>query len=308
MASAITNVVIGGGTGFVGSSLVNAFKSMGAKVWVVSRMPGPINKSWDEISTKGLPESTQVVINVAGQNVLDPFRGWSEGFKQNVIASRIGTTRVLAEAIAKNPKDVKCFITISGVGFYPPSETAEYTEYWDGKSQESPDPNTVFFSKLCQDWESASNLPEKLNNIRRVIIRSGVVIGPSGGIIKQVYLPFFFGLGGPIATGSQYFPWISLQDMTRLFVFAAQTDSVTGILNGVSPHIITSKQFANALGKVMWRPSLIPLPEFVVNLAFDKERAIMMTRGQKVIPKRTLELGFEYQLPDIRDACRVAIK
>ena len=308
MANAITNVVIGGGTGFVGSALVNAFKAIGSKVWVISRMPGPINKSWDDISSNGLPESTQVVINVAGQNVLDPFRGWSEGFKSNVIASRVKTTKVLADAIARNPGQVKCFITVSGVGYYPPSETYEYDEYWAGRTDEPVDPDCNFMVQLCKDWEGANSLPEHLNHIRRVIIRSGVVIGPGGGIIQQVYLPFFMGAGGPIGSGKQFFPWISLHDIVRMFVFSAQNDSVTGVLNGVSPHTITNKQFSSALGKVMWRPSLIPLPEFVVDTLFSKERAIIMTKGQKVIPKRPLELGFKYEYEEIQNACRLAIK
>jgi len=99
-------------------------------------------------------------------------------------------------------------------------------------------------------------------------------------------------------------PWIHIDDMVRLFMFAIEEDHVTGVLNGVSPQIITNYQFTKAVGRAMWRPTVIPLPEFAVNMMFGPERAIMMTEGQKVIPKRTLEFGFDYLYPDIYKACK----
>jgi len=126
----------------------------------------------------------------------------------------------------------------------------------------------------------------------------------SKGIIKQIYLPFYFGLGGLIASGKQYMPWIHIDDMIRLFMFAIEEDHVTGVLNGVSPGIITNYEFTKAVGRTMWRPTIVPLPGLAVKLAFGSERAIMMTEGQKVIPKRTLELGFEYLYPDINKALK----
>jgi len=264
-------------------------------------MPGVDRINWHDIGRNGLPEDTDVVINVCGQNVLDPFKGWSEGFRQNVMASRIQTTHSLVDAISRSKNPPKVFITISGVGFYPFHGSKEYNEMSEGGIK------TEFFSNLCKDWESAGELPEGLPT-RRVIIRSGVVLGKEGGIIKQLYWPFFFGFGGKIGSGNQYFPWIHETDLIRMFLFAAEEEHVKGVLNGVSPQVITNQEFTKALGRAMWKPTICPLPEFVVNAAFDKERAVLMTRGQKVLPKRTQELGFQWEYPDINVALKAVLR
>ncbi|CAG2101633.1 unnamed protein product [Medioppia subpectinata] len=243
----------------------------------------------------GLPEGTRAVVNVSGQNVLDYKRKWTEGFKQNVFNSRIETTKLLAKSIKRMAKKPDVFVTISGVGAYEPSLTKEYTE----ESECGHD----FMAQLCREWENAAILPPELG-VRNVIIRSGVVLGKDGGIVNEIFYPFYMGLGGPIASGKQYFPWIHIDDLVNLFLFAIEEKHVNGVLNGVSPQPITNYEFTKAVGRAMWRPTLIPLPEFVVKLLFGSERAVMMTAGQKVIPKRTLQLGFQYMFPHIDSACK----
>ncbi|KFM67311.1 hypothetical protein X975_10040, partial [Stegodyphus mimosarum] len=288
-------IVVGGGTGFIGRAITRKLKEIGYDVLLISRQPSLNAISWNDLASEGLPKSCVAVINVAGQNVLDPTRRWTPGFQQNVYASRVHTTRLLAEEIKKMSKPPNVFGVISGVGFYKASETETYTE-------DSTGGNHDYFSQLCSSWEEASLLPDDVN-VRRFIVRSGVVLGRSGGIISQIYWPFYFGLGGPIASGKQYMPWIHIEDIAGIFLHGIQTDSVKGILNGVSPQIITNYEFAKALSRAMWRPCLFPLPEFAINLAFGKERASMMTQGQKVLPKRTLESGYEFKYPDIESAC-----
>lgn len=270
MASPLGSVLIGGGTGFT------------------------------ELAESGLPVNTVAVVSLAGQNVLNPTRRWTPGFKQNVWASRVNTTRSLADAIIKAPFKPKVFISISGVGIYEPSQTTEYNEGSHGESFD-------FLSKLCQEWESAAKLPAHLG-VRQVIVRSGVILGRNGGMIKQLFLPFYLGLGGPVGRGDQYMPWIHIHDVANLLLFAIENDSVHGVLNGVAPQIVTNRQFARAFGQALWRPALIPIPEFVLNVAFSEERAKIMTEGQKVIPKRTLEYGFHYKYPDINSACKEVAK
>lgn len=305
----------GGGSGFIGSYIVRAFEQIGSKVWTISRMPGQNSITWvramilscrayfnviflvqTDVQSNGLPRDTQVVINVAGQNVLDPKKGWSAGFKQNVIASRVNTTHILAEAVIRAKTPPQVFATISGVGYYAPSLTNEYTENSKGGDHD-------FFSNLCSEWEAAGEIPNSLPT-RRVIVRSGVVLGFYGGMIKQLYLPFYLGVGGHIASGNQWMPWIHIEDIVRMFLFAAEDETVTGVLNGVAPQAITNAHFTKALARAMWRPALIPIPEFALNFAFHHERARMMIEGQKVIPKRVQELGFQYVFPDIDSACQ----
>lgn len=123
-------------------------------------------------------------------------------------------------------------------------------------------------------------------------------------MIANLYLPFFFGLGGPVGSGQQYLPWIHLHDIARLFLHAIENQSVDGVLNGVAPNLVTSREFAKAFGASLWRPAFLPLPEFACNILLGPERARMLTDGQKVIPKRTLESGFKYKYPDIHSACK----
>lgn len=124
------------------------------------------------------------------------------------------------------------------------------------------------------------------------------------GLINRINVPFYFGLGGPIASGKQYMPWIHINDLVGLFLFAAEEDNVTGVLNGVAPQMITNYEFTKAMGRAMWRPTIFPMPQLVLKLAFGSERAKVMTEGQKVIPKRVLELGYKYNYPDIDSALK----
>lgn len=112
------------------------------------------------------------------------------------------------------------------------------------------------------------------------------------------------GVGGPVGTGEQFFPWIHIDDLVNLIIFAMENPKVNGILNGVAPQIITNKQFAQAFARALWRPAIFPMPKLVLNAAFSPERAKIMTEGQKVIPKRALELGFKFKYEDIESACK----
>lgn len=295
-------VLVGGGTGFVGSHLTKALASKNYGVKVVSRMPGPQNISWHEINAKGLPDKVTAVVNLAGQNVMDFKHRWSAGFKQNVFNSRINTTAALAKAISNATVKPKAFVSMSGVGIYPPDPSAEYTEC-------SPVQQFDFFSKLTTEWEKAANLePQAKNDCRVITIRSGVVLGRNGGMIKQLYLPFFLGLGGPVGNGSQYLPWIHIKDLVNLIIYSIENQNVSGILNGVAPGSCTNKQFSNAFAKALKRPAFIPVPSVVFNILLGSERAKMITQGQKVLPTRPQQLGFKFGFPDIETACQDIVK
>lgn len=201
-------------------------------------MPGPQRMSWSELESKGLPTDTVAVVNLAGQNVMDVSRRWTAGFKQNVFNSRVNTTKLLAKKINESEKKPKAFVTMSGVGAYKPDNKKEYTEDYCCKEFD-------FFSKLCRRWEEAADLStETRQNCRVTTVRSGVVLGRQGGMIQQLYLPFSLGLGGPIGDGSQYMPWIHIDDITNLIVYAIENPNVEGILNGVAPNPCTNKEFS----------------------------------------------------------------
>lgn len=234
-----TNYIFsGGGTGFIGSALCKLLKTKGYGVTVVSRMPGTQRISWNDLQTNGLPKETTAVVNLAGQNVMDVSRRWTAGFKQNVFNSRINTTKLLARKIDEvKTNKPSVFITMSGVGIYKPDQNKQYTE-------ESMCDEFDFFSKLCNEWEKAALLhTETQKHCRLVTIRSGVVLGRDGGMIKQLYLPFFLGLGGPVGNGTQYMPWIHIDDLTSFIVYAIENPNVHGVVNGVAPNPCTNKDF-----------------------------------------------------------------
>uniref|UniRef100_A0A131YFC2 Nucleoside diphosphate sugar epimerase n=1 Tax=Rhipicephalus appendiculatus TaxID=34631 RepID=A0A131YFC2_RHIAP len=291
----IERVVIGGGTGFIGTALRNALSKLGYDVMIVSRKPGANVLTWTDVAEKGLPECA-AVFSLAGQNVMDPMRRWTPGFRQNVYASRVETTKALADAIHKMESPPKAFVSISGVGYYKPDPVKEYTE-------DSPGGDHDFLAKLCTKWEAAAKLPPEVK-CRTVTVRSGVVLGSNGGMVQQLYWPFFLGLGGPVASGSQFMPWVHIADIVGILIHAMNKEGLTGVLNGVAPQVVTNAEFTKEFARAMWRPALFPLPKFVLDLAFSPERATMMTEGQKVIPKRTLESGYKYKFPDVQSACQ----
>lgn len=253
--------------------------------------------SWHDVEHKGIRDFS-AVINMAGQNVLDPSRRWTPGFKQNVWNSRINTTSLLVREILKtDPKDrPEVFINLSGVSCYKPDDKKIYTE-------EDKIEKYDYMSELCIEWEKAATI-DKSSGVRNVKIRTGVVLGREGGMIRQLFLPFFMGVGGPVGDGNQPLPWIHIEDLCHLIQRSIENKAMEGIYNAVAPDIISNREFSKNFAKAMWRPALFPLPEKIVNLVFCNERAVLLTTGAKIQPKRTLESGFEYEYPKIFPACK----
>lgn len=210
--------------------------------------------------------------------------------------SRINSTSLIVRAIKSAAEKPEVFINISGVSNYKPDDKKIYTE--DDPSQEYD-----FMSKLCIEWEKAATISKDVR-VRNVKIRTGVVLGREGGMINSLILPFWFGFGGPVGEGKQPLPWIHIADLCNLIKFSIENPKVEGVLNGVAPQIVTNGEFSKSFAKALWRPALIPLPEFVVDTLFSKERSVLLTTGAKIKPKRTLETGFKYELGEIFPACK----
>lgn len=285
-------VLVGGGSGFVGKEVCLQLRKAGYEVIVISRTPGHHSMSWDEINQKGLPSGTKAVINLAGQNVLQPFSRWSTEFQALCRSSRIETTKALATAIKQAPIEMKpkVFVSVSGVGYYAPSPT---------ELDERGAPGKDWLANLAVDWEDAAR---DCGDVRTVILRPGVVLGRTGGMIKQIYLPFFFGLGGRMGGGGQPFPWVHVKDLAGMIKLAVEEEKMEGVYNAVAPQIITNKNFVDAFAGALCRPAFIPLPEFVWNFIFGEERATMITRGQKISSHRIVEAGYKFRFPTIETA------
>lgn len=291
---AARKVIIGGGTGFIGRNLGELLLTKGYDVTNIARMPGISNISWSTLEVAGLPKSTCAVVNCAGQQFMDFTKSWTPGFKQNVQNSRVYTTQALAKAINNSQDKPRVYVVVTGVGAYEPSEYNKYDET---------SPTTVidFFSRLVLEWEKAAYVDPP---VRLVIIRSGAVLGRWGGMIKNMFLPFYFGFGGRISSGKQYLPWIHIDDLIRLIQFTIENENVQGVLNGVAPHVITNEEFTNSFAKALKRPAVVPVPEKILDFLLNPERAMIMTKGQHVVPKRVLEYGFKYQYDNIDKACK----
>lgn len=203
-------------------------------------------------------------------------------------------------------KHLRAFVSISGVGYYKPSDTVEYDESCVQNDSESKN----YLMKLARDWEGSSELTDDVNRqIKRIIIRSGVVLGHDGGIIKQLKFPFSMGLGGPLGDGQQWFPWIHVEDLANMFKFAIfeggqlqQND----IVNGVAPEQVRNVDFVRAFGRALKRPTFIPMPAFVVNKMFGPERAEILLEGQRVKTKAE-SVGFRFKHPKLQEACEACL-
>lgn len=292
-------VLVGGGTGFIGRALVEALKRKGHEVTIISRSQAPGKITWSEIAKLPLPEC-EAVVNLAGENILNPLKRWNEGFLQTLRDSRIETTKTLAKKISEASNPPKVFVSSSAVGYYPPSDTAEYTE-------DSPRSSADALTTLCADWEKSAKLPDGCKT-RLVTLRIGVVLGRGGGVIQQTIWPFWFGLGGVLGSGKQYFPWIHVDDMTGIIFHALENDHVTGVLNAVAPQVVTNESYTKEYAGALWRPAILPTPSFAVNFIFGQDRGKILLEGQKVIPKRTLEMGYKFQYPELKQALAEIVK
>ncbi|XP_060656876.1 epimerase family protein SDR39U1 [Drosophila nasuta] len=288
------HTLIGGGTGFIGSHLAKHLTQRGYEVTVVSRMPGVKRITWHEIEKNGLPSTVNSVVNATGQNVLDPSRRWTPGFKQNVWNSRVNSAKTLCNAANASPQ-VTSFVNLCGVSLYRPSDTKVYTEDDKGEDYD-------YMSRLCLAWEEAARTGDSTEpSSKSAIVRTGAVVGRDGGLIKGIWLPFKLGLGGPMGTGQQIMPWIHMHDLCALIQYIIE-NCKTGIFNGVAPEIVSNKGFSQAFASAINRPCLFNVPEFVVKTIFGEERAALVLEGAKIEPKRTLSSGFQFKYPNVKSA------
>ncbi|XP_046883741.1 epimerase family protein SDR39U1 [Hypomesus transpacificus] len=295
-------ILIGGGSGFVGRELSRLLRDKGHEVTVISRQAGPGTITWNDLEADGLPPC-EGAVNLAGENLMNPLRWWNESYKKDLFASRIDTTKALAQAIAASPTPPHSWVLVTGVACYKPSQTAQYTEDSDWTPFD-------LLSRLVKEWEAAGRLPEDVaQKTKQVVIRPGAVLGRDGGAMKQMLTPFWLGLGGTLGSGRQPFPWIHVSDLAGIITHALEPSldtpsPVPQVFNGVAPADNTNYEFTKELGRVLNRPTIFPVPGFVMNALMGHERAIVLTQGQKVAPERTLESGFQYQYPDLSSALK----
>jgi len=290
--------VIAGGTGWLGTHIRNKLHSFNPSIQVVtiSRYPTPGGITWDDVDKHGLPEDTNVVINVTGRNIFE--RRWTSAFKKELIDSRVEPAKKLVCAINKaekqNNSQLKVLISASGSA-YPPSLTKEYTEY-NGEYGDD------FGGILCKEMEKAIKLPET-SKVRTVICRIGIVFGRgAGGGLPWILPQFRLGLGGTAGSGNQIVPWIHVDDLSNIILEVIQNQNITGILHCTSPEWVTNKQLAETLSKILGKPAILHVPELLVQAALG-ERSYLVLQGKKVMPKRLVEeFNFLFKFSHLEDA------
>ncbi|MCG3702757.1 TIGR01777 family oxidoreductase [Aliarcobacter butzleri] len=273
-------IAISGANGFVGTSLTNFFSSFGYKIVPLSR---------DILNNKSKLEevlnSTDIVINLAGANIINR---WSESYKKLLYSSRIDTTSKIVNAISSISNKPKLLISTSAVGIY------DNKSIYDENGSFSND----FLSNLCQDWEKEA-LKAKSEATKVAIFRFGIILGKDGGALQKMITPFKFGLGGTIGSGKQAFSFIHINDLLNAYKLVIEND-YDGVFNLTAPTPTTNKGLTLALGKTLKRPTILPVPEFVLKLIFS-EGARVLTDGQSAIPKKLLDLGFEFKFKTIEE-------
>ena len=287
-------VAVTGATGTIGRGLVNALTERGDEVTELSR-----RTNWPD--PKGEPPPAEVlsgrdaVVHLLGEQIA---QRWTDDAKREIHDSRVLSTHNLVTALGELPEGErpKVLVSQSGAGWYG--------HRGDERLDESRPVGDDFLARLSADWEAEARRAEELG-VRVVLNRTGMVLSPSGGALEKM-LPFFkLGIGGPVAGGRQYVPWIHLDDVVGAILFELDTEAASGPVNVTAPEPATNRELSKALGRVLRRPALAPVPALAVKALYG-EMAEIVTTGQRAVPARLTELGYAFRRPDLEEALRDA--
>lgn len=294
------NIIVAGGSGLIGRALIQALSQDGHVVWVLTRRPGEFRLSqgvqaagWDGKTPQGwqhLVEQADAIINLSGANIGE--RPWTNERKQVLRASRVDSGAAITAAVEQSAKRPAVVLQIAGVGYYGP--------HGDDILDEQAAAGNDFLASVAQDWENSTKGVSSLG-VRHVIMRTGVVLTPKGGVINPFLLQHRLFAGGPLGSGKQWMSWVHIQDLVNSFRFFLDCADASGVFNITAPKPVTNATFGRTLGKVMRRPYWLPVPSFALKILLGEMSTIILT-GQRVVPQRLLEMGFQFQFPGLRQA------
>jgi uncharacterized protein len=296
-------VAVTGASGLIGSALVEALQRRGDEVTALSRSgraPAEATAArWADPAREPAPADAlrgrDAVVNLMGEPLA---QRWSDDVKREIRESRVLGTRNLIAGLGAVPEGgrPRVLVSQSAVGYYGARG--------DEPLAEDAPPGDDFLAGVVRDWEAEALAAEQLG-VRVVLTRTGVVLSPSGGALAKM-LPFFkLGVGGPVAGGRQYMPWIHLDDVVGAILLALDNGAASGPLNVTAPEPVTNKEFSRALGRVLHRPAFAPVPGLAVKTLYG-EMAIIVTTGQRAVPKRLAELDYDFLRAELDDALRDA--
>jgi hypothetical protein len=291
-------VVLAGGSGFLGGHLRARLERDGHRVLNLTRSPRPGHPDDVQWRPDGTPgqlaqhlEGADAVVNLAGENIASR---WSDARKARLRSSRLESTRTIVRAIAACARPPATLISGSAVGYYGPHGSDAVTE--------TTPPGTDFLALLCVDWEQeARAVPTPTT--RLVLLRTGVVLGATGGALGKMILPFKLGLGATLGGGHQYLPWIHVDDWVSMVAWLLVSNRAMGAFNATAPKPVTNRDFTRTLARVLRRPAVLQAPAFVLRVALG-EMASMVLTGQRALPAAAEEMGFRFAYRELEPALR----
>lgn len=291
-------VAITGATGLIGSALAEALRERGDEPVVVTRSPRPgtTEIGWDPAQGFDPPDvlaGVDAVVNLAGESIAGR---WTRAKKARILASRVHASRAVVEGIAAAHPRPRVLISASGIGVFG--------DRGDELLTEASEPGDDFLAEVCRAWEGAAQAVEPLTDppVRLCIARFGMVLARDGGALAEMLTPFKLGLGGPIAGGRQWMAWIHLRDAVDALLFMLDHADAAGIFHVIAPNPVRNREFVDALAGALHRPALLPVPRFGVRAAFGEMGEALLLSGQRAVPQRLLDAGFEFGFPELRPA------
>lgn len=291
------NILIAGGTGFIGSALSAYLLKDNHDITVITRHPDSISRKLTGIKSASLlteDQSFDAVVNLTGEPIAD--KRWSDNQKQKITESRLASTEQLIAFFKRTQTKPSVFISASAIGYYGLGMSDEaIDETYSG--------DTSFSSSLCARWEALALQAEALG-IRTCLLRTGIVLGEDGGALKKMLTPFKLGLGGKIGSGNQWMSWIHLHDLVGIIQFCLNNDRIKGPINGTAPNPVTNASFTLALGGALNRPTLFSMPSFVVKLLMGEMGEELLLSGRKIIPAKVQKAGYQFEFENIESALK----
>ena len=290
-------IAIAGGSGFIGHHLIRDWLQSGHEVFLISRSQQPTGDplltsvTWQQLADDPhVLEGVEAIVNLAGESI---NQRWTPEAKRRILQSRLDTTGQIADAVARLQEKPSVVVNASGMSIYGLSETAAFDE-------SSPHVHDHFLSDVVEDWEAAA---DQIPAARIVKLRVGIVLGMDGGAFPKMFMPYKLFIGGKVGSGRQWLSWIHIDDMVRLINFCITSPTLSGPVNGTAPNPLTNDAFGRVVGQVAGRPHWMPVPSFVMKTLFG-ELSVLLLEGQKVLPKKALDHGFEFRYPTLDTALK----
>jgi uncharacterized protein (TIGR01777 family) len=299
----MSHILIAGGTGLVGSRLCTLLKERGYEVALLSRKAssnGIKTYQWDPAAgsiDREAVEKASAVINLAGAGIADSW--WTPARRRLIIESRTQSTALLKKAIETTSNKVETYLSASAIGYYGDSG--------DTLLEETAPPGEGFLAESTQAWEQAFHEVEALN-LRAAAFRIGIVLSDKGGALNKILLPFSFRIGSYFGNGRQWYSWIHIDDVCRMFIHALDSQDMRGIYNAVAPHPATNKNFVETISRVLGGPHLIaPVPAFLLRAAMG-EMADVILNSNRVSAEKVEATGFAFRFPELAPALKDLLK